>query len=193
MQLGLGMDHKRQGTSRHHRARRWWVVLGAAGLLSVWLVLGLRFITFAQGDEPRTADAVYVLGPATPERFAEGVALIEAGYSNDLVVTVSENPDMQEFCEQEQPYDLYCVFPEPVTTGGEAQKLAQLAEQHQWESVMVVTMRSHMTRAEILFNRCFTGDISMIDEGRPVTFVSGVYQFFYETAAFVKNVFTPTC
>lgn len=162
-------------------------------MLVIWLALGLRFITFAEADEPQSVDAVYVLGPATPERLADGGELIESGHSNDLVVTVFDNPAMQDLCKREQSYELHCVYPDPVTTGGEAQTFAELAERHQWESVMVVTMRSHMTRAKLLFNGCFKGEIAMIDEKRPVTAVSGTYRFMYESAAFVKNIFTATC
>lgn len=187
------MNPKRQATAPRHTTRRKWWIVGAVGLLAIWLILGLRFIMYAEADEPQSADAVYVLGPATPERFAEGVALVESGYSNTLVVTVFDNPRMQEFCKQEQTYALYCVYPEPVTTGGEAEKFAELAQQHQWHSVMVVTMRSHITRAELLFNGCFNGQVAMIDENRPISAVTGAYLFLYESAAFVKNLFTATC
>lgn len=189
----VGVNMKQEAKVATTRKRRRWIWIIVVGLVILWLMVGLRFITFAQPDTPRPVDAVYLLGPVYPERLDAGLQLIELGYSSDLVATVSGNDELQKSCRQEQPYDLHCVLPDPVTTGGEALAFSELAEQRQWESVMIVTHRSHMARAELLFTRCFSGSVSMIVDERPVTFESRIHQLIYENAAFVKHTFIRTC
>lgn len=191
--------HRKARTSGRGKKRRSRVLFIIAVLLTVslvWVVIGIRFIIYPSVDSASDAgsvDAVYVLGPAPPERLAKGIGIVESGYSDHLVVTIGQHRPRPTFCSAQHSYTVHCVWPDPMTTEGEAQSWDQLADEHQWESVMVVTMRPHITRAELYFSRCFDGDVWMIDDERELSAQFWRRQFFYETAAFVKYLTSNDC
>lgn len=169
----------------------------AALLLFVWLAAGFVFLVFPDEDEPREVDAVFVLGPAWPQRIDTGVQLVEAGYADTLIVSApsegGRSIENLEICTTPQEFTVHCLAPEPDTTQGEARGLAALVDEHGWDSVLIVTMRPHMTRAELYFERCFDGEILMVDDERPLPAWFWARQFLYETVAFVKYALIPSC
>lgn len=172
-----------------------WVCLG---LFLLWCAAMLRLIVYpialASPDSVDSVDAVYVLGLASEERLARGVGLIEDEMSDQLVVTVTADNMLHQFCSTDHAYEVYCVSPDPVTTRGEARQWGQLAEQQQWESVMIVTTRSHATRAKLYFERCFTGQIVVVnDEVQTFSAEQWVEQFVYETGAMLKFAVSQGC
>jgi len=48
-----------------------------------------------------------------------------------------------------------CFQPSPFSTQGEARVVARLARQRGWKRVVVVTSTFHVTRARMLFARCY--------------------------------------
>ncbi|WBL19227.1 ElyC/SanA/YdcF family protein [Citricoccus sp. NR2] len=161
--------------------------------MTTWVVLGARYILLASPDEPAPVDAVYALGVVSPERLDRAVDLIEAGHSDHLVMTVSSEAHWGEFCRREHGFTVTCVTPDPLTTRGEARSWARLAEQHDWDSVMVITMVPHLGRAEMYFQRCFSGELVMVDDGRDMESAVWVRQLFYESAAFVRYALSRGC
>lgn len=164
-------------------------------LILVWVAAGILVLGFPPKGTPVDVDAVVVLGPATPDRYEVGLALVEAGYSDTLVVSVGplEREELESFCNGESSFTIFCFSPDPSATRGEAQAVSLLATEHGWESMMIVTTPSHMTRALLYFERCFDGDLTMIDDeiNRPDN--SAFDLFLYESGAFIKYLTTWGC
>ena len=55
-----------------------------------------------------------------------------------------------------------CFAARPYSTRGEARTVARLAREHGWHSVVVVSSTYHLTRASILFHRCWNGALSFV-------------------------------
>jgi uncharacterized SAM-binding protein YcdF (DUF218 family) len=55
-----------------------------------------------------------------------------------------------------------CFTAVPFSTVGEARTVTQLAHERGWKSVVVVTSTFHVTRADMLFHRCFHGHLSVV-------------------------------
>lgn len=176
-----------------HRGYRLVVAVVVVLALLAWAVLGTRYILRPTVDEPRAVDAVYVLGAVSPERLEYSLGLMEAGYSERLIMTVSDIEPWDEFCRGDHAFAVTCVTPDPLTTRGEARSWAELAEGSGWDSVMVVTMIPHLTRAELYFQRCFDGEIVMVDDQRPLEASVWARQLVYETAAFVRYAVARGC
>src|SRR5690625_7777819 len=78
-------------TSRQPRRRSGrlivWVIIA---VLIGWLLLMVRWLVFptaiSSANSIQNVDAVYVLGEATPERLAKGIAMIETGASDHLEI-----------------------------------------------------------------------------------------------------------
>lgn len=161
--------------------------------MAAWATVGTRYILLSEPDEPAPVDAVYALGVVSPERLDRAVDLIESGYSDQLILTVSHEAHWGEFCGREHEFTVTCVTPDPLTTRGEARSWGQLAERNDWNSVMVVTMVPHLSRAELYFQRCFSGELVMMDDERDLEGAVWARQFFYESAAFVRYALSRGC
>lgn len=157
-------------------------------------------------DEPQSSDAVMVLA-ASKERRAEGRRLASMGYSENLVQSVSSKMDEAieageieivppgegdaeitdkdlESCDLSYPtYNAFCVFPDPDTTIGEAMGFATLAQEQGWESVLIVTEKSHAYRAKRVFERYYPGEVrvAVADMDRP--WFRNIYRSAYEVLA----------
>lgn len=186
-------------TSKHPGWRSGRLILWALLIvLAGWLLLMLRWLVFpsalSSANTIQDVDAVYVLGEATPERLAKGIAMIETGASDQLVVTVTASNRLHAFCSAEQDFEVHCISPQPETTRGEARRWTQLAGAKQWDSVAIVTMRPHATRTSWYFQRCFTGRIAVIDdEVLSLTPLQWAEQFVYETGAMAKFAMSRGC
>src|SRR5581483_1500567 len=53
------------------------------------------------------------------------------------------------------------------TLRGEARAVARLARTHGWRSVAVVTSTFHVTRAKMLFRRCYRGELAFVGSRSP--------------------------
>ena len=136
---------------------------GACGALAV----GSLFVWPAT-DRPRAADAVVVLSGDHGERLPEGLRLIETGVARTLVL--DGQPDHQQaidMCKGGQPFEVICLRPHPDTTRGEARAAARLAARRGWRRLVVVTSTTHVTRARMLFRRCFDGRLDVVGASAP--------------------------
>jgi uncharacterized SAM-binding protein YcdF (DUF218 family) len=55
-----------------------------------------------------------------------------------------------------------CFEAVPFSTRGEARTVARLAHERGWRSIVVVTSRFHVTRAHMLFRRCYGGRLTFV-------------------------------
>ena len=138
-----------------------WLV---AGLVSGVATVGL-FITPAR-SEPVPADAVVVLAGGSGERIERGLDLIRRGYAGVLVVSTgtggaADAVDCDTSPAEGQP-TVICVAPPSDNTRGEAQMVADLAAEHGWSRVLVVTSTYHVTRSRWIFERCVDAEVVAI-------------------------------
>jgi hypothetical protein len=77
-----------------------------------------------------------------------------------------------------------CFDPNPGNTRGEAEYVAALARREGWHSLIVVATRPQAVRAQLLFGRCFSGQVNIATG--PVSSTGWPYQIAYGWAALTK-------
>jgi len=119
------------------------------------------------GDDPlpRRADAVVVLA-GSKKRLPVALALMRAHEAPTLVVSTDaadHDPARFRLCTGPKPhgYTLICRRADPFSTRGEARLTRQLVLEHGWRSLVVVSSRYHLFRAQKLFERCTRVRLSM--------------------------------
>jgi uncharacterized SAM-binding protein YcdF (DUF218 family) len=168
---------------------RWVAVAIGAGLVA-WLVLGdLYILNPASTSHPRRADAIVVLGPSLPDRVAQAVRLAGDLGIGQLAVSIGDTSGQRTaFPCTGAPASLEvtCFVPAPYTTRGEAREIGTLAGERGWRSVIVIAPTPQLGRAHMLVRRCFGGTIQMVRAPEHSGVSSWIYQFFYQSAAYVK-------
>lgn len=139
------------------------LVIAAAVLygLGIWLFL-------LHKDDPlpgHKADAVVVLA-GSQKRLPVALDLMRRHAAKTLVVSetsASDDPARFRLCHGPKPsgYQLICQHAEPFSTRGEARLAAALATRNHWLSLIVVSSRYHLYRAERLFGRCTSAKLVM--------------------------------
>lgn len=177
---------------RAKKTRRRLLVSVSLGIaLAVVVTLPIPGIFFPEKQEPHRADVILVLGPPDQDRLDLAVSLIEAGYSDNLIVSAkssgrTHNLNLMPICQEPQSFFVHCETSKPFTTQGEIGLLQELAVQNGWTSAMIITFSPHLARTQIYADRCFNGTTTLIAPERVFTFEELVYQYFYQTAALVK-------
>lgn len=75
---------------------------------------------------------------------------------------------MERLCEREQPFEVVCPVPEPVSTIGEARAFGRLAEERGWNNIAVVTSPGHLTRARLAVSQCTEAETLPVAAGPDV-------------------------
>lgn len=178
--------------------RRRFLLIGLAVVLVSQLVLagvGIAVFANASSDPLRKVDAIVVLGGEHDGREAYGVDLAKSGLASAVLLSNaygSDDPVMREQCAASTAaVTIICRTPEPFNTKGEAIMTRELADQHGWSSVMVISWRYHLPRARYLFEHCFSsqpGAVSMHEVPRTYDFspLTWQYTFLYQSAGFAK-------
>lgn len=126
--------------------------LAAAGLLAsmiVWPVMGT----------PAHADVVVLLS-GDGARLPVALDLMRKGVARTLVfVGQPDTVAVIDLCQDPQPFEVVCLRPSPDNTRQEARVAGQFAEARKWTTMVIVTSRLHVTRARLLFRRCFDGRV----------------------------------
>ena len=135
----------------------------AAVAAATWVALDIYLFATPSLDRPVHADAVIVLAGDPTPRLARGLGLMRAGVAPTLVISDGYDPSWpaaNRLCAQGDPgFRVVCFRPAPYSTRGEARGFARLARENGWHSVVVVTSTFHVTRARMLFRRCFGGKV----------------------------------
>jgi uncharacterized SAM-binding protein YcdF (DUF218 family) len=170
-------------------------------VVMLWAVTGLFLYVVPAVDAPRHADVLFVLAPQGDRtRYAE--QLMDQGYAGTLAISAPrDTAGSSALCNEKRAYKTVCFDPDPVTTQGEARALQSLSEEHGWKSADVLTAQFHVTRARVLLQRCYTGDLGMIAYRQELPLLvlphvgqsSWAYHYVYETAAFVKVALNQDC
>lgn len=147
----------------------------------------------------RPVDAIVVLGGENDGRVPYGLSLARQGFAQNLVISNphgTRDPSTNEGCATRDPrFTVTCVAPNPSTTRGEAQFTRDLAELNGWTSILVISWRYHLPRAQYIFGRCFDGDIIVRPVPREYHFSlkKWAYTYTYQTGGFVKAALQGSC
>jgi uncharacterized SAM-binding protein YcdF (DUF218 family) len=162
------------------------LLLVVAVLVGAWLVAA--FFLFARPDlpsPPAHVDAVVVLSGARNTRLDPGLELIREGAAPVLAISGALQdphwPKAQAICRAGHVAGarVICFDPKPFSTRGESRAVARLARQHGWNEVVVVTSTFHVTRARMLFHRCYPGKLWFV--GTPTTWWRIPEEWAFET------------
>jgi hypothetical protein len=177
------------------RCRR--LLAGVGALLVVAMIAGLPVYVRPQNDPLRHADAVFVLGGPVYDRYPFGLELGKQGWAPVTVVSNPNGPKdpwLTETCEKPPDgLNLHCFIPDPPTTKGEGYELRRLATKYGWHTVIVVTIRPHISRARYILERCFSGNLVMIASPAQISPVMWAYQYLYQTAGYVRAAVETSC
>jgi uncharacterized SAM-binding protein YcdF (DUF218 family) len=147
--------------------------VGATAWLLIWP---------AQGGPPRVDAIVVLAGPG--DRLPGALALTREHRAPVLVVSQGwmgyGGP-----CPPPTPgVRTICFDPNPGNTRGEAEYVGALARHNGWHSLLVVAIRPQAVRAQLLFGRCFSGQVYVSTVPLPAG--SWPYQIAYGWGALVK-------
>ena len=145
------------------------LLLALAGLVVAWLVACLVLFVWppAESSAPAHADVVVVLS-GNKRRLPPALALIRRGVAPVLALSTLQRtkhwPAAERLCATHRyaGAQVVCFTARPFSTQGEARTVTRLARERHWRSVVVVTSTFHVTRAHLLFRRCYHGPLTMI-------------------------------
>ena len=138
------------------------LLLGVIAGIVVWpSIEGIR--NPSVDELPARADAVVVFA-GEDERFNIGRELVEDGIAPVLVLSAGQLPaNARGWCDESiKGVPVVCLTPLHSSTRGEGQAFGALATEEGWTSIVGVTADYHVQRAKLHLNRCFTGEIAMV-------------------------------
>jgi uncharacterized SAM-binding protein YcdF (DUF218 family) len=148
--------------------------LVALGLVAAWFIASLVLFVWppAESGAPDHADVVVVLS-GSKRRLPPALALIRRGTAPLLAISSVNRTKHwllgRRLCAARSYAGarVLCFEAEPFSTQGEAETVARLAHERGWSSVVVVTSTFHVTRAHMLFRRCYHGRLAMVGAPSP--------------------------
>lgn len=165
----------------------------AGGSLLVLAVVAAGYPVFVrpQLDPVSHADAVVVLGGSNHDgRVQRGLELVRSGVADQLVLSDPYRDPKTltaRTCRSHEPgVRITCFVPDPSTTQGEAEAIAELARARGWTNVVVVTAVFHVSRARWIIERCYDGRLSMTVPDTQPSLAQWVYQYAYQIGAYAK-------
>jgi uncharacterized SAM-binding protein YcdF (DUF218 family) len=145
------------------------LLLIASTALAALAVASVPLFILYDDDRVAKADAVIVLA-GEKRRLLTALELVDRGVAPVLVISDGLDPRWtraNRLCRFGDPERFVCVRPDPYSTRGEARLAARLARERGWDSLVVVTSRFHLFRAEVLFERCFDGRVDLVGSPNP--------------------------
>jgi uncharacterized SAM-binding protein YcdF (DUF218 family) len=148
-------------------ARR--LLVAVSALIAAWLVFCLVLFVWSPwaAGAPAHADVIVVLS-GEQSRLPPALALVRRGAAPLLAISsIRETPRWRaarRLCAAHRYAGarVLCFEAEPYSTRGEARTVARLAHERGWHEVVVVTSRFHVTRAHMLFRRCYHGGLAFV-------------------------------
>jgi uncharacterized SAM-binding protein YcdF (DUF218 family) len=145
------------------------ILLVAAILVVAWLAACLVLFVWppSESSAPAHADVVVVLS-GNKRRLTPALALIRRGVAPVLALSTVQRtprwPQGERLCRTRRYAGarVVCFTAVPFSTQGEARTVARLARERNWHSIVVVTSTFHITRAHMLFRRCYHGPLSVV-------------------------------
>jgi uncharacterized SAM-binding protein YcdF (DUF218 family) len=153
----------------------WRILLAVLALLvAAWIAATLVLFFFPDEGAPPRADAVVVLSGTRGTRLDGALKLMRSGIAPVLVISNDPETRVREaihLCRagRSEGFSVVCFRPRPANTRGEAEAVSELAARNGWRSIVLVTSRFHVTRARMLFERCFGGKVDAVGVDYPAT------------------------
>ena len=171
------------------------VAIGLLLALGCLGIAGYPFYVRPQIDPLRKADAIFVLGGYGFDRYDLGMQLEQEGWAPVLVDSGGyHHIDLWNLClTPRPPLNVVCFVASPPTTQGEAQELRRFAAKYGWRKVIVVTHRTHVSRARFILQRCFDGELIMRASSEKISLLTWLSEYFYQTVGYVKALLNPQC
>ena len=145
------------------------LLLVVAAIVAAWLVACLVLFVWPPAESPAPAHAsVVVVLSGNKARLPPALALIRRGVAPVLALSTVQRtkhwPQAERLCADHRYAGarVLCFTAVPFSTRGEARTVARLARDRGWSSVVVVTSTFHVTRAHMLFRRCFRGPLAVV-------------------------------
>lgn len=170
-----------------------------AVLVAAWLVACAVLFVWppAETGAPAHADAVVVLS-GSKYRLPPAEALIRRGVAPVLAISsVALTPRWKaavRLCRAGRYAGarVLCFTARPYSTRGEAETVARIARERGWKSIVVVSSTFHLTRASMLFERCYRGRLSFVGAHTPLLALP--QEWVSETGKLlVQALFVRTC
>ena len=145
-------------------------------LVALWLVAVAALFVWPVADTgaPAHVDAVIVLSGGLNARLDPALKLVQHGVAPVLAIS---SPFLDprwtkahKLCRGQlgpTKFRVLCFLAVPYSTRGEARTVARIARTHGWTRVVVVTSMYHVTRARMLFRRCYHGKLWTVGTGTP--------------------------
>lgn len=139
-------------------------------------------------DAPVRADAILVLGGAHDGREELGLRLAHEGFAPRVLISdpYEDSELVNRICHGGYSFEVECFDPAPRTTRGEGRYLAERARAEGWRKVMVVTFTPHISRARDILEKCWDGELLMLDARPPIGPLRWAFQYAYQTAGYLK-------
>jgi hypothetical protein len=151
--------------TRSRRRWRWRLFWSLVAVVVIFVVATLVLFVYPPTDQPRHADGILSLnGSDEAAREAEAVSLAEKGYAHVLLFSQG-SPGNDTPCPKVPRVSVVCFVDNTNNTRGETRWAGQYAERHHWHSLLIVPGRAQATRARLLTERCFSGQVVVV----PVT------------------------
>lgn len=174
------------------------VLIAVVALVATAIIAGLPLYVFPPQGDADGADLVYVIGPPREQRIDLAEKLRDDDPSLHALVSVSSSDDKRgdatfdasslDFCQE---HGVTCETPAPFTTKGEAKMLTEYAKTHKVGKTVVITFTPHVARTRYIFAKCYAGDVTVVGVDEHLSLTDWIYQYAYQTTAFVKAWATP--
>ena len=145
-----------------------WSAAGVVALVTVvFAATTLRLIVFPPRDQPRHVNGIVSFnGPNEGIRTALALSLAEKGYAPVLLFSQGSREN-DTACPKAPKISVVCFVDASGNTRGEAEWAGHYAERHHWHSLMLVPGRGQATRARLLTERCFSGQVTVVPTAGP--------------------------
>ncbi|MBB1022940.1 DUF218 domain-containing protein [Dietzia sp. DQ12-76] len=171
----------------------------AAGLSASSAVLHPRV------DSPGRVDAIVVVAGANDDRYFYARHLAATKVSDHILASRPPGANAQYvhyldpdcasariLAGKARGVEVECFTPDIDTTEGEATAATRIARERGWESILVVTSWSHVSRVRIYFEQCFDGAVYVTDTPRPLS-KSRKKALLHESGGYLKALVKPAC
>ena len=167
-------------------------LIAVIAILAALALAGVPVYVVPPSDDVAAADLAYVIGPPTEQRVALARQLQSGGVVRDVLISVPEagGQSAAELSACSRPH-VTCGTPAPLSTKGEVAMLLDYVRAHPTDEIIVVTFAPHVARTRFILEKCFPGEAAVMAVPQQLRPEEWVYQYLYQTAAFVKAAVTP--
>lgn len=156
-------------------------------MVVLFVVSTLALFISPSTDLPQHVDGILSLnGHGEQARETLAVSLAEKGYAPVLLFSQGSSANNTP-CPKVPRVKVVCFADVTNNTRGEARFAGQYAERHHWHSLLIVPSRAQATRARLLVQRCFPGQVVTVPSAEPLRKVP--YDVFHEWGGVLGALF----